>query len=153
MNIKLNIAFETNDPVEDAKSFTDELKDKNLRGAKVRQLTTKPKEGELSVVEWFNVIELMIGSGFALGVVKGLFDLLRGRLVELPKAKIESETTKYEIDTNKELEYARMNHREHEIKLDFECGDKKYHFALTKENHAQEDEIIDFIKKLESDCK
>ncbi len=94
MEIKLKLILNTENAVEDATALADSLMTKNLRRTKVEHERSEPKEGELSPAEWSNVITLLVSSGFALGAVKSVIDLLKGLLVEIPKAKLEAGTQK-----------------------------------------------------------
>ncbi len=153
MEIKLKVTINTKQAVEDASALAERLNTKNLRRTKVEQKRTEPKEGELSPVEWSNVITLLVSSGFALGAVKTLFDLLKGVFVEIPKAKIEADTKKYEVDSAEKVELAKLDQAANYVELNVECGDRKYNFRLTNDSHEKEQDILDTIKELEENCK
>ena len=161
MNITISINLHTSTPIEDTTKLAEILKNKNLRRTKVKQLTATPNTGELSTIEWSNIIVISISSGFALGTLKVIFDLLKGGLIELPKTKIEAKTKMRELEIRKEIELAKIASNERieqakteqtakYIELKIEANGRKYHFNLTRNDGEQEKIILDTIMALEN---
>jgi hypothetical protein len=153
MNLKLNLTVHSPNAKNDATNLAIQLGERNLRRVKVEQLKEAPRDGELSPAEWSNIITLVISSGFALGAVKAIFDLLKGVFVDIPKSKIEANTKIHEIDSNKEIADAEINQKSKYVEFDFECGDKKYSFKVTKNDEEERSAILDAIMELEKNCK
>lgn len=104
MDIKVSITVHSENAVMKATEITDKLKSENLRRTKVEQLTKPGRKDVLAPSpELMNVVKLLITSGFALGAVKGLLDILKGLLVELPKERIKAEVEKYKVDAEKSV--------------------------------------------------
>ena len=162
--MEIIITINTEKAVKDTSKIVETLKNKNLRRTKIEQLKSNPKEDELDIIEWTNVITVLISSGFALGVVKSIFDLLKGKFVDLEKTKIEDRRKEQEIKTNLEIErlksesnerieLSKIKQQKNYFEISFECKEKKYNFKFTKEDIEQEQAIYDANIELEKNCK
>lgn len=163
MEVTCNITINTENGVKEASEITERLQDKNLRRTRIKQLKEEPKEGTLSEVEWANMITVAVSSGFAATTMKAVFELLKGRLVDLPKARLDAETKRYEADTNKEVENARIESNERiererskpkaAINMDLECNGKTYSFTIEDNTEEERQRIMQKLRELEQNCQ
>lgn len=165
MSIKLKIKVHTDDAEKEATQITKQLKDKNLRGVKVRQAEAEPEDGQLDIAGYLPLIETIIQSGLATAFVVQLFSLLKNGFFTKSKEIASAERIKTaEIEANKEIEIAKLEN-EQEIKnaetgqkrdyieLVFECGEKKMNFKLTKDDPEQQKQIMQAIMEMQNNCE
>lgn len=165
MSIKLKINLHTDDAVNEATQIAKQLKDKNLRGVKVRQPEAEPEDGQLDMAEYLPLIETVIKSGLATAFVTQLFGLLKNGFFTKSKEIASNERLKTaEIEANKEIEKAKLENEQQiknaeteqkrdYIELAFECGEKKMNFKLTKDDPEQQKQIMQAIMEMQNNCE
>ena len=145
--------------LEQANEFASVLKDKNLRGAKVKQVQKDPEEGSLDLAVLLPLIMVSIQSGFAATVVTSMIELLKGVLVENKKTKTDTEVEKLRIVANERIEIAKMENKasienkkiEQQsglIEFMMDNGDKKVSFKFTKGDEAEQAELLKIIGEM-----
>ncbi|MCD4664424.1 MAG: hypothetical protein K8R68_04070, partial [Bacteroidales bacterium] len=134
-------------------------KDKNLRGAKVKQVQKEPEEGSLDLAILLPLIMVSIQSGFAAAVVTSMIELLKGVVVENKETKTDAEVDKLRIAANERIEIAKMEssaftenkkieQQSGLIEFMIENGDKKVSFKFTKGDEAEQAELLKIIGEM-----
>ncbi len=134
--IKLTVKLHSQEAVEEATKFTNNLKIKNLRGVRVSQEEAKPVEGTLDMGEYLPYIKLIIESGLATAALTQLVGLLKNGFFTTSK-QIKADT----LIKNKEIEA-----QQKQVEFNFECKDKKFNLKFTKDDSEQK--ILETINNL-----
>ena len=127
--------------LEQANEFATQLKDQNMRGVKVSQAQKDPEDGALDMAEFMPLIMLAVKSGLATAVVKQVFDLLKGVLVENKKT-----------NSTERIEMAKITSEEKKVDFSIECNGKKLNFKLAKGSEEEMKGIISTIADFEKEC-
>lgn len=161
MSIKLKINLHTDDAVNEATQIAKQLKDLNLRGAKVRQSEAAPEDGTLGVEGYMPLIEVLVQSGFAAAFVTQLFGLLKNGFftkskeiaskerIALEELRIKERSTIAE--SNQKLD--EIAQKRDYVDLSFECGETRLSFKLTKDDPEQQMQIIQAIMEMQRNCE
>lgn len=137
----MNLTVHSVAAVADAIAITNDLKEENFRGVKVKQLQAEPKEGELDIAEYLPLIQLVVTSGAAAAFVTGLFGILKnGFFTESKKIASQEriEMAKIEAEKNKVEEAQRLAY----LELILEHGDEKQVLKITEDNGEEQKEIL-----------
>jgi hypothetical protein len=143
----MNIQIKFNE-IEQANKFAGALKDKNLRGARVKQELSKPDDGALDMAEWLPLIKIVVDSGFAAAVVTSVFELLRGIFLEKKKTKTEDETERLRIMANEKVEMAKIEQQSNFVEFTLDDGNKKVNLKFTRGDEAEQAELLKIIKEM-----
>ncbi len=145
MNIEIKF-----DKTAQANEFASALKDKNLRGVKVKQTQSKPEDGSLDMAELLPLIKIVVESGFAAGVVTSVFELLRGLFVEKRKAKNEDETERIRIKANEKIERAKIEQQSNFVEFTLDDGNKKVNLKFYRGDEAEQAELLNIIREMKN---
>jgi hypothetical protein len=145
MNIEIKF-----DQTAQANEFASALKDKNLRGVKVKQTQSKPEDGSLDMAELLPLIKIVVESGFAAGVVTSVFELLRGLFIEKRKAKTEDETERLRIMGNENIERAKIEQQSNFVEFTLDDGNKKVNLKFYRGDEAEQAELLNIIREMKN---
>ena len=156
MSIKLKISLHTDNALNEATQIAKQLKDKNMRGVKVRQAEAEPEDGSLDFAELLPWVSLAISSPFVKTVALKVIDMVNERLKTLSNERIEKDKLEVEsqkIASNERIKMAETEQKRDYIELAFECGEKKMNFKLTKDDPEQQKQIMQAIMEMQNDCE
>lgn len=145
MNIEIKF-----DQTAQANEFAFALKDKNLRGVKVKQNQVRPEEGSLDMAEWLPLIKIVLESGFAAGAITSVFELLRGVFIEKKKAKSVYETERLRIKANEKIEKAKIEQQSNFVEFTLDDGNKKVNLKFYRGDEAEQAELLNIIREMKN---
>lgn len=145
MNIEIKF-----DQADQANEFAAALKDKNLRGVKVKKAQARPEEGSLDMADWLPLIKIVVESGFAAGAVTSVFELLRGIFIEKKKAKTQDETERLRIKANEKIERAKIEQQSNFVEFILNDGNKKMNLKFYRGDEAEQAELLNIIREMKN---
>ncbi len=115
--VEIKILVHGEDAVEQATALADILKEQNLRGVSVAQPAAEPERGALSMEGYQPLIELLIDSGLATVVIKGLFESLSRFFIERRKIEAEKEVELKKLESEERIRMAELEAEREKARL------------------------------------